>query len=142
MVSPGDTDWTPFFFRYAPRWDCGSEYEIRVQLLNEKSNPMETFAPRTIYFEQWNDQKWHQVSAGLTREVQRPKATLCPVFSRSPTCSRTTARERDTSALPTEERTRSSGRAGMESVSQTAVLRFVQRGTRRSLGSHLSSGGH
>lgn len=52
-----------FVFRYAPRWDCGSEYEIRVQLLDGKSNPMKTFAPRQIYFEQWSDPKWHQVRA-------------------------------------------------------------------------------
>ena len=47
--------------RYAPRWDCGSEYEIHVELLNQKKKPVQTFAPETIYFEQWNDQKWNQV---------------------------------------------------------------------------------
>ncbi|XP_026223031.1 F-box only protein 6-like isoform X2 [Anabas testudineus] len=45
---------------YAPRWDCGSQYEIRVELLNQKKKPVHTFAPETVYFEQWNDQKWNQ----------------------------------------------------------------------------------
>ncbi|CAG04000.1 unnamed protein product, partial [Tetraodon nigroviridis] len=47
---------------YAPRWDCGSEYEINVQLLNENRHPIQTFAPSKIYFEQWNDQKWQQIT--------------------------------------------------------------------------------
>ncbi|XP_071333053.1 F-box only protein 6-like isoform X2 [Trachinotus anak] len=47
---------------YAPRWDCGSEYEIRVELLNERKRPIHTFAPQTVVFEQWNDQKWNQIT--------------------------------------------------------------------------------
>ncbi|KAM6982073.1 F-box only protein 6-like [Tautogolabrus adspersus] len=47
---------------YAPRWDCGSEYEICVELLNQRKKPVQTFAPETIYFEQWNDQKWCQMT--------------------------------------------------------------------------------
>uniref|UniRef100_UPI0037E84519 F-box only protein 6-like n=1 Tax=Semicossyphus pulcher TaxID=241346 RepID=UPI0037E84519 len=47
---------------YAPRWDCGSEYEIRVELLNQRKRPVQTFAPETIFFEQWNDQKWNQMT--------------------------------------------------------------------------------
>ncbi|XP_034551079.1 F-box only protein 6-like [Notolabrus celidotus] len=47
---------------YAPRWDCGSEYEISVQLLNRKKKPIQTFAPETIHFQQWNDQKWCQMT--------------------------------------------------------------------------------
>ncbi|XP_074499701.1 F-box only protein 6-like [Sebastes fasciatus] len=47
---------------YAPRWDCGSKYEIRVELLNLRKNPVQTFAPETVYFEQWNDQKWNQMT--------------------------------------------------------------------------------
>uniref|UniRef100_A0A3Q4B415 Uncharacterized protein n=1 Tax=Mola mola TaxID=94237 RepID=A0A3Q4B415_MOLML len=46
---------------YAPRWDCGSQYEIRVELLNERKRPVTTFAPETVYFEQWNDQQWNQM---------------------------------------------------------------------------------
>lgn len=49
------------YIRYAPRWDCGSEYEIHVELLNQRKKPVQTFAPKTVYFEQWNDQKWNQV---------------------------------------------------------------------------------
>lgn len=49
------------FIRYAPRWDCGSKYKIQVELLNQTKEPVETFAPETIYFEQWNDQQWNQV---------------------------------------------------------------------------------
>ncbi|KAK2851719.1 hypothetical protein Q5P01_007995 [Channa striata] len=47
---------------YAPRWDCGSEYEICVQLLNQAKKPVKTFAPETVYFEQWNDQEWKQMT--------------------------------------------------------------------------------
>nr|XP_046252669.1 F-box only protein 6-like [Scatophagus argus] len=46
---------------YAPRWDCGSEYEIHVELLDQRKRPVKTFAPNTISFEQWNDQKWNQM---------------------------------------------------------------------------------
>lgn len=49
------TDW------YAPRWDCGSEYNIFVQLLNHKKEVVERFTPDTIYFEQWNDQQWNKL---------------------------------------------------------------------------------
>ncbi|XP_031146320.1 F-box only protein 6-like isoform X1 [Sander lucioperca] len=47
---------------YAPRWDCGSEYEICVELLNQRKKPIQKFAPETVYFEQWNDQKWNQMT--------------------------------------------------------------------------------
>ncbi|XP_035513111.1 F-box only protein 44-like [Morone saxatilis] len=47
---------------YAPRWDCGSEYEIHVELLNQRKRPIKTFSPDTIYFEQWSDQKWNQMT--------------------------------------------------------------------------------
>ncbi|KAM3872060.1 F-box only protein 6-like [Diretmus argenteus] len=47
---------------YAPRWDCGCEYMIRVELLNQKMKPIQTFAPESIYFEQWNEQQWNQVT--------------------------------------------------------------------------------
>ncbi|CAN9516004.1 unnamed protein product [Ophioblennius macclurei] len=49
------TDW------YAPRWDCGSEYGIFVQLLNKKKEVIQQYAPDTVYFEQWNDQQWNQL---------------------------------------------------------------------------------
>lgn len=47
---------------YAPRWDCGSEYELRVELLNQRKKPVKKFAPETVRFEQWNDQKWNQMT--------------------------------------------------------------------------------
>ncbi|XP_022619047.1 F-box only protein 6-like [Seriola dumerili] len=47
---------------YAPRWDCGSEYDICVELLNQRKRPIQTFAPETVLFEQWNDQKWNQMT--------------------------------------------------------------------------------
>ncbi|KAM4610691.1 F-box only protein 6-like [Polymixia lowei] len=47
---------------YAPRWDCGCEYEICVELLNQKKKPVQSFAPETVCFEQWNDQTWHQMT--------------------------------------------------------------------------------
>lgn len=47
---------------YAPRWDCGSEYQICVDLLNQRKKVVQTFAPETVYFEQWSDQKWNQMT--------------------------------------------------------------------------------
>ncbi|XP_040009964.1 F-box only protein 6-like [Xiphias gladius] len=47
---------------YAPRWDCGSEYHICVELLNHRKRRIQTFAPGTVFFEQWNDQKWNQIT--------------------------------------------------------------------------------
>ncbi|XP_059188564.1 F-box only protein 2-like isoform X3 [Centropristis striata] len=52
---------------YAPRWECGSEYEICVELLNQRKKPIQTFSPETIYFEQFeehlkHDQKWNQMT--------------------------------------------------------------------------------
>lgn len=46
---------------YSPRWDCGSIYEICVELLNQKKKPIQTFAPHPVSFEQWSDQKWQQM---------------------------------------------------------------------------------
>lgn len=46
---------------YAPRFDCGSIYQIQVELLNQRRRPIETFTPETAYFEQWNDQQWNQI---------------------------------------------------------------------------------
>ncbi|KAF5909058.1 F-box only protein 6-like isoform X3, partial [Clarias magur] len=46
------TDW------YAPRRDCGSEYEICVELLNHKKKIIHVFQPEKVTFPQWNDQEW------------------------------------------------------------------------------------
>ncbi|XP_026223033.1 F-box only protein 44-like isoform X4 [Anabas testudineus] len=47
---------------YAPRWDCPSQYEICVELLNQKKKPIHTFAPETIVFGPWNIGIWHQMT--------------------------------------------------------------------------------
>lgn len=47
---------------YAPRWDCGSQYEICVELLDQRKKEIQTFVPDCVYFEQWNDQKWNQMT--------------------------------------------------------------------------------
>uniref|UniRef100_A0AAQ4PTX7 Uncharacterized protein n=1 Tax=Gasterosteus aculeatus aculeatus TaxID=481459 RepID=A0AAQ4PTX7_GASAC len=47
---------------YSPRCDCGSKYELRVELLNHKKQSLQTFAPETVYFEQWTDEKWTQIT--------------------------------------------------------------------------------
>ncbi|XP_012690521.1 F-box only protein 6-like [Clupea harengus] len=47
---------------YAPRWDCGCEYEISVQLLSAGKKVLKSFSPDKVNFEQWNDQKWNQVT--------------------------------------------------------------------------------
>uniref|UniRef100_A0A3B5MCH4 FBA domain-containing protein n=1 Tax=Xiphophorus couchianus TaxID=32473 RepID=A0A3B5MCH4_9TELE len=46
---------------YAPRWDCGSIYEICVQLLNDEQDVLKEFSPEPISFPQWNDQQWNQM---------------------------------------------------------------------------------
>lgn len=57
------------YIRYAPRWDCGSQYEICVELLNHSKGIVQTFAPDTITFEQWNDQNWNQVCRAIMNTV-------------------------------------------------------------------------
>ncbi|KAG7323129.1 hypothetical protein KOW79_012831 [Hemibagrus wyckioides] len=47
---------------YAPRWDCGSVYEIRVELLNRKKKTVQFFQPDPVEFPQWNDQQWEQMT--------------------------------------------------------------------------------
>lgn len=49
------TDW------YAPRWDCGSEYKVIVELLCQRKRPIQVFSPEVVYFEQWNDGTWTQM---------------------------------------------------------------------------------
>lgn len=50
-----------YFHRYAPRWDCGSVYEICVELLNRRKKAVKFFQPEPVTFPQWNDQHWEQV---------------------------------------------------------------------------------
>ncbi|KAK1801688.1 hypothetical protein P4O66_022332 [Electrophorus voltai] len=47
---------------YVPRWDCGSQYEIRVDLLDQKKKTLKTFNPQRVTFPQWNDQQWNQMT--------------------------------------------------------------------------------
>ncbi|XP_041801589.1 F-box only protein 44-like [Chelmon rostratus] len=47
---------------YARRWDCGTEYELLVELLNKKRKPIRTFSPMQIYFEERNDQQWIEMT--------------------------------------------------------------------------------
>ncbi|KAJ8257819.1 hypothetical protein GJAV_G00190070 [Gymnothorax javanicus] len=47
---------------YAPRWDCGSLYEICVELLDKEKKVVHKFSPEPVYFEQWNDQKWQEMT--------------------------------------------------------------------------------
>ncbi|KAG7323127.1 hypothetical protein KOW79_012829 [Hemibagrus wyckioides] len=46
--------------RYAPRWDCGSVYELHVELLNRKKKTVQFFQPKRVKFPQWNDQQLEQ----------------------------------------------------------------------------------
>nr|XP_055043310.1 F-box only protein 44-like [Misgurnus anguillicaudatus] len=47
---------------YAPRRDCGCHYEICVELLDQEKNPISVFQPEKVFFEQWNDQQWCQMT--------------------------------------------------------------------------------
>lgn len=47
---------------YSQRTDCGSQYEIRVELLNQRKRPVQTFAPETVYLKQWDEEKWIQMT--------------------------------------------------------------------------------
>lgn len=46
---------------YAPRWDCGSIYEISVQLLDQQKEILQEFKPEKVSFPQWNDQQWNEM---------------------------------------------------------------------------------
>uniref|UniRef100_A0A8C1YJX1 FBA domain-containing protein n=1 Tax=Cyprinus carpio TaxID=7962 RepID=A0A8C1YJX1_CYPCA len=49
-------------FVYAPRFDCGCQYEICVELLDQRKKPICTFQPEKVFFEQWNDEPWCQMT--------------------------------------------------------------------------------
>lgn len=128
--------WLCFCYgRYASRNDCGSRYEVRVELLNETQEPVQTFAPDTVFIHQWSDEKWHEVwsqhlfichdDVQRKQKSQRQHWTCWNVFFRWLMYSRTTDQAWGTSGLPTEEKTRSSGQGGMEFVSLPAALRSV-----------------
>ncbi|XP_005162141.1 uncharacterized protein isoform X1 [Danio rerio] len=43
---------------YGPRIDCGCEYQICVELLDQKKKPISTFEPEPVIFPQWSDWQW------------------------------------------------------------------------------------
>uniref|UniRef100_A0A8C2E551 Si:rp71-1k13.6 n=1 Tax=Cyprinus carpio TaxID=7962 RepID=A0A8C2E551_CYPCA len=47
---------------YAPRCDCGSVYQICVELLDQKKKPISTFEPEQVFFPQWNNQQWCEMT--------------------------------------------------------------------------------
>ncbi|XDV45750.1 hypothetical protein PO909_013789 [Leuciscus waleckii] len=47
---------------YAQRCDCGCEYHICVELLDQKKKPIYTFEPEPVFFSQWNDTKWCEMT--------------------------------------------------------------------------------
>uniref|UniRef100_A0A8C1IR29 Uncharacterized protein n=1 Tax=Cyprinus carpio TaxID=7962 RepID=A0A8C1IR29_CYPCA len=47
---------------YAPRFDCGCQYEISVELLDRRKKPICTFQPEKVFFQQWNDEPWCEMT--------------------------------------------------------------------------------
>ncbi|XP_073326943.1 F-box only protein 6-like [Pagrus major] len=47
---------------YSPRTDCGSRYQISIELLNQSRKPVQIFAPENVNFEQWSEEKWNQMT--------------------------------------------------------------------------------
>ncbi|KAK7128661.1 hypothetical protein R3I94_017031 [Phoxinus phoxinus] len=47
---------------YAPRSDCGSEYQICVELLDQRKNPISTFQPEKVRFSFGNSEPWCQMT--------------------------------------------------------------------------------
>ncbi|XP_017209051.1 uncharacterized protein isoform X2 [Danio rerio] len=47
---------------YAPRNDCGSEYQICVELLDQEKKPISTFEPEKVLFHFGNSQPWCQTA--------------------------------------------------------------------------------
>ncbi|KAI8505037.1 glycoprotein catabolic process [Branchiostoma belcheri] len=45
---------------YAPRWDCGSKYELEVQLLDKKKEVVDTFHYGPAVTDQWNESQWKE----------------------------------------------------------------------------------
>ncbi|XP_058849468.1 F-box only protein 6-like isoform X3 [Acipenser ruthenus] len=51
---------------YAPRWDCGSKYEVCIQLLSAKHKVIQQFEPEPVIFLQWNDMEWKEARHAAT----------------------------------------------------------------------------
>uniref|UniRef100_A0AAR2J0L4 FBA domain-containing protein n=2 Tax=Pygocentrus nattereri TaxID=42514 RepID=A0AAR2J0L4_PYGNA len=47
---------------YAPRRDCGSQYDICIELLNQFQEAVQTLQPESVIFPQWNDQPWKEMT--------------------------------------------------------------------------------
>ncbi|KTG04774.1 hypothetical protein cypCar_00020493, partial [Cyprinus carpio] len=47
---------------YTVHFDCGSEYQISVKLLDQKKNPISFFQPEKVFSQQWNNERWCQLS--------------------------------------------------------------------------------
>ncbi|XP_067302649.1 F-box only protein 6-like isoform X1 [Pseudorasbora parva] len=47
---------------YAPRFDCGCQYEVCVRLLDQKKKNIKTFEPEKVFFDQWNNEPWCQMT--------------------------------------------------------------------------------
>ncbi|XP_056305080.1 F-box only protein 6-like isoform X3 [Danio aesculapii] len=43
---------------YGPYFNGGCEYQICVELLDQKKEPISTFQPEKVVIEQWNDEPW------------------------------------------------------------------------------------
>lgn len=46
---------------YAARHDCGSRYQILVQLLSQDRTVIAEYHPETVYIEQWSPPEWSQI---------------------------------------------------------------------------------
>nr|XP_017209055.1 uncharacterized protein LOC553461 isoform X6 [Danio rerio] len=47
---------------YEPRFDCGCEYQICVELLDQENKPISTFEPEKVVFHFGNSQPWCQTA--------------------------------------------------------------------------------
>ncbi|KAM4651541.1 F-box only protein 44 isoform 2-T3 [Discoglossus pictus] len=47
---------------FAPRRDCGSQYEVLVRLLSSTKETLQEYCPEPVIMEQWSDAKWQQMT--------------------------------------------------------------------------------
>ncbi|XP_051516724.1 F-box only protein 6-like isoform X2 [Myxocyprinus asiaticus] len=47
---------------YIPRCDCGSQYQICVELLDQQKEVISIFQPEPVFFPQWNDEQWCEMT--------------------------------------------------------------------------------
>ncbi|XP_028613686.1 F-box only protein 44 isoform X2 [Grammomys surdaster] len=110
---------------FAARPDCGSKYQLCVQLLSSAHAPLGTFQPDPVMIQQKSDAKWREClrrreegvkshETGVTRDWELP----CRFHTHSPTIHPASA----TSGFSTEAWTLTTGPAGTAPESPTAVL--------------------